>query len=282
MSVGYPQQVPPSGFFCDFRLMKYLKLTLLLIFLLIGNLQASAQYNQRYPAKPLTVQRDAFKKSSFLKSKGFQKAIAVPILFTAAGLYSSTDNDLLSKYEVQEEKQEWYPKFHHHCDDYLQYAPIVAVYGLNAIGVKGKNDFANRTALLVKSELLVGILTYSLKEITAVPRPDTGQPNSFPSGHTAQAFATATFMAKEYGHKSIWYSIGAYTVATGVGTMRMMNNRHWLSDVLVGAGVGIFSTNLVYLTHQYKWGKRNKVARTLVIPSYDGKTGMISFVHRFN
>ncbi len=262
--------------------MKYLNFSLLIILLLIGNLSVIAQFNnKRNPEKSLSFQSATPIKPSLLKSRSFQKAIAVPLLLTAAGLYSLTDNDLLNKYDLHEERQEWMPKFHHHADDYLQYAPIVAVYGLNALGIKGKNDFGNRTALLIKSELLVGVLTYSLKKITAVPRPDTGQPTSFPSGHTAQAFAAATFMAKEYGHKSIWYSIGAYTVATGIGTMRMMNNRHWVSDVLVGAGIGIFSTNIVYLTHQYKWGKKKSSGQTLIVPSYDGQTGMVNVIHRF-
>ncbi len=262
--------------------MKYLNPGLLVILLLIGNLSATAQFNTKHnPVESLSLQSEGFKKPPLFKSKGFQKAIAVPLLFTTAGLYSLTDNDIVNKYDVQEERNEWIPNYHHHADDYLQYAPIVAVYGLNALGVKGKNNFGNRTALLIKSELLVGVLTYSLKKITAVPRPDTGQPTSFPSGHTAQAFAAATFMAKEYGHKSIWYSVGAYTVATGVGAMRMMNNRHWVSDVLVGAGIGIFSTNMAYLTHRYKWGKKKSGGQTMIVPSYDGQTGMVSFVHRF-
>jgi membrane-associated phospholipid phosphatase len=174
------------------------------------------------------------------------------------------------------------PNFRHRADDYLQHAPIVVVYGLNWLGVEGKNDFANRTAILIKSEMMVTILTFSLKRITAVPRPDTKQLTSFPSGHTAQAFAAATFMHKEYGHKSIWYSVGAYTVATGVGAMRVMNNRHWVSDVLVGAGIGILSTNLAYLTHQYRWGNKGKARQTIVLPSYDGQTGMINIIHRIN
>jgi membrane-associated phospholipid phosphatase len=151
------------------------------------------------------------------------------------------------------------PQFHHRADDYLQYAPIAAVYALNALGVKGRNDFVNRTAILIKSEFLVGVLTYTLKQITAVPRPDSGKPTSFPSGHTAQAFAAATFMAKEFGHKNIGYSIGAYAIASGIGAMRVMNNRHWVSDVLVGAGIGILSTNIAYLTHQHRW--KNKRSR---------------------
>jgi len=263
--------------------MKYLNLSLLLTFLLAGNLSTSAQFNNKNHAfeSPFLLQGDALTKPPILKSNRFRKAIVVPLLFTAAGLYSLSDNDIVNKYDIQEERNEWIPKYQNHIDNYLQYAPIAAVYGLNAFGIKGKNNFGNRTALLIKSELLVGILTYSLKKITAVPRPDTGQPTSFPSGHTAQAFAAATFMAKEYGHKSVWYSIGAYTVATGVGAMRVMNNRHWVSDVLVGAGIGILSTNLVYLTHQYKWGKKKSSGQTLIVPSYDGQTGMVSVVHRF-
>jgi hypothetical protein len=228
-----------------------------------------------------TFQKDLFVKNISLKSVAFRRAVIAPVLFTAAGLFT-LDGDNDDNYEVQEERNRHIPNFRHRADDYLQHSPIIVVYGLNWLGVKGKNDFANRTAILIKSEMMVGILTFSLKRITAVPRPDTKELTSFPSGHTAQAFAAATFMAKEYGHKNIWYSIGAYTVATGVGAMRVMNNRHWVSDVLVGAGIGILSTNLVYLTHQYRWGKKNKGGQTTVMPSYDGQTGMVNIIHRIN
>lgn len=216
---------------------------------------------------------DTIQLQSILKRKDLKRLLAPPLLFTIAGLYSMSDNDLLNKFSIQEERNEWMPVFRHNADDYLQYAPIAIVYGLNVAGIEGKNDLVNRTAILIKTELLVGAVTYSLKKLTAVPRPDTGQPTSFPSGHTAQAFAAATFLAKEYGNRSLWYSIGAYTIATGVGAMRMMNNRHWVSDVLVGAGIGILSTNVVYLTHQYKWGKKNRTdSRLIVSPTYSERS----------
>ncbi|WP_254091740.1 phosphatase PAP2 family protein [Dawidia soli] len=230
---------------------------------------------------PPTFQKNLFIRNISLKSVAFRRAVIAPVLFTAAGLFT-LDDDNDDNYEIQEERNRYIPHFRRHADDYLQHSPIMIVYGLNWLGVKGKNDFANRTAILIKSEMMVGILTFSLKRITAVPRPDTKELTSFPSGHTAQAFATATFMAREYGHKSIWYSIGAYTIATGVGTMRVMNNRHWLSDVLAGAGIGILTTNLAYLTHQYRWGKKNKGGQTSVMPSYDGQTGMVNIIHRIN
>lgn len=61
-----------------------------------------------------------------------------------------------------------------------------------------------------------------------------------------QRFMTATMLNKEYGHYSPWVGISAYGVATATGLMRMANNKHWLSDVLVGAGIGIISTELGY------------------------------------
>jgi membrane-associated phospholipid phosphatase len=158
-------------------------------------------------------------------------------------------------------------------DNYLQYAPIVAAYGLSWMGFKPVNDFANRTVLLVKSELIMMAMVIPLKKITAVPRPDTGAPNSFPSGHTAQVFAAATFLHKEYGKRYPLISVLGYATATSVGVLRVMNNRHWVSDVLAGAGIGILSTNLAYATHRYRWGKKHPhLAGMTLAPSYSQKS----------
>ncbi len=92
----------------------------------------------------------------------------------------------------------------------------------------------------------MGATVNTLTQTTNVERPDGSNRHSFPSGHTATAFMTATMLNKEYGHKSPWIGIGAYSVATATGLMRMANNKHWLSDVLTGAGIGILSTELGY------------------------------------
>ena len=56
----------------------------------------------------------------------------------------------------------------------------------------------------------------------------------------------ATLLAHEYGHKSVWIPISGYTVAAATGALRVLNNRHYVSDVLVGAAVGILSAELAY------------------------------------
>jgi membrane-associated phospholipid phosphatase len=211
--------------------------------------------------------RKEFKRARHTSTSSIRKAVWVPVTLIAAGWYATTDNDILYQVEVNEERNEWLPAFKSRIDDYTQYAPAAAVYLLNLAGVKGKNNVINQTALLIKSEVLMTAIVFPLKRISGVPRPDSGQRTSFPSGHTAQAFVAATFLHKEYGHRSMWYSIGGYSVATFIGVMRVLNNRHWASDVLVGAGIGILSVNLVYLTHKFKWGK-NRFTGLSLAPVY--------------
>lgn len=184
------------------------------------------------------------------------RKVAIPATLITLGLLTLDEDEFINRFHIMEEKNEHAAVYNLHIEDFLQYAPAIAVYGLNIGGVKGKNPIIEETFLLLKSELVMSAVVYTLKNTTEVPRPDNSTYNSFPSGHTAQAFVAATFLHKEYGHRSVWYSIGGYATATTVGVMRVIGNRHWLSDVFVGAGIGILSTELVYATHQYKWSKK--------------------------
>ena len=95
------------------------------------------------------------------------------------------------------------------------------------------------------SAALMAISVNAIKYTAKVQRPDGSNYKSFPSGHTATAFMTATMLHKEYGLTiSPWISVAGYSVAAATGISRQFNNRHWLSDVLVGAGIGILTTEL--------------------------------------
>lgn len=169
--------------------------------------------------------------------------------------------------------------YHGNIDDYAQIAPLAAVYILNLTGIRSKNNFGNVTALAVKSILLNSTITYRLKVWVNSPRPNLAK-HAFPSGHTSTAFTFAHFMHKEYGDRSPWYSFGAYSAAAAVGIMRMAKNVHWLPDVLAGAGIGILSTELVYLTHQYKWDNEH-LKRLDILPFRLGKQNGVTMVYRF-
>ena len=137
--------------------------------------------------------------------------------------------------------------FHNRADDYIQYAPMVLTYGLKATGYEGRSQWGRLMASNALSAVIMAGLVNGIKYSAAEERPDGSTSNSFPSGHTATAFMAATILHKEYGlTRSLWYSVGGYAVATGIGAFRVMNNRHWVSDVMMGAGIGILSTELGY------------------------------------
>jgi len=72
---------------------------------------------------------------------------------------------------------------------------------------------------------------------------------SFPSGHSAAAFSLATVVALQYRRHG-WVPVVAYSLAAGVGLSRMALDRHWASDVAIGAVVGHLVARLVVRNHE--------------------------------
>lgn len=134
-----------------------------------------------------------------------------------------------------------------YLDDYIQFAPAIAVYGLDWLGVKAKHNFRDRTIIMATSHLLMFATVQTMKKTIHIERPDGSNKKSFPSGHTATAFVGAHIFFKEYKDASPWIAAAGYTVATTTGVLRVVNKKHWVSDVVTGAGIGILSTELSYL-----------------------------------
>ena len=132
-------------------------------------------------------------------------------------------------------------------DDYTQYfGPLVTV-GLKLGGYEGRSDWPRLLASAAMSYGIMAGLVNGIKYTAKEMRPDGSTANSWPSGHTATSFVGATLLHKEYGlTRSPWFSVAGYGVATATGVMRILNNRHWISDVMSGAGIGIMSTELGY------------------------------------
>ena len=114
----------------------------------------------------------------------------------------------------------------------------------------------------VTSAALAGGVTALLKEAFGRVRPNVegSEPldfepfsgnNSMPSGHTSAAFGFAASLAGDV--HPLWAKIGLYTLATGTAWSRVYDNKHWTSDVVFGALVGITSAKLVNGSWQL-WG----------------------------
>ena len=132
-------------------------------------------------------------------------------------------------------------------DNYTQYFGPFMATGLKIAGVEGRSDWGRYIASTAMSYAIMAVFVNSIKYTAKELRPDGSTRNSWPSGHTATAFVGATILHKEYGlTRSPWYSVAGYGVATATGVMRVLNNRHWVSDVLSGAGIGIMSGELGY------------------------------------
>ncbi|WP_289630272.1 phosphatase PAP2 family protein [uncultured Phocaeicola sp.] len=138
------------------------------------------------------------------------------------------------------------PLFYQSYDNYLQLFPGIFLIGLKLGGVKGKFEWKRLLTFIVLSIILTQLVVNSLKLACGVLRPDESNFFSFPSGHTATAFMTATLLYKEYGFKSVWVGIVAYAAAIITGMTRILNNRHWMIDVIVGAALGILLTEMAY------------------------------------
>lgn len=149
--------------------------------------------------------------------------------------------------------------FKHHGDgaaDYLRFAPAAVMLGMKAAGVESRSSWSRMICSdAISTALMVGMVKGG-KKIVGRTRPDGSDGESYPSGHTAAAFMTATMLAKEYGHISPWIAIGGYGVATATGFMRIKQNKHWASDVMTGAGIGILSTELGYLIGDMIFGDK--------------------------
>lgn len=211
---------------------------------------------------------------------------AVPAALIALSVTHMKDRGLFEgSIGLRRMVQRHYEGFSTQVDEYTIHVPVAMVVGLNVAGIEGKYHFTEQGLLLGMSHLLNRTLTNNMKGLFNIERPDGSSMDAYPSGHTSKAFAYATFFHKEYGARSIWYSVAGYSFATATGAIRILNDKHWLSDVLGGAAVGIISAEVVYAVYPYI---QRKVASSYlrfnqpmaVMPFYQSGAGGIALVYR--
>ena len=143
-------------------------------------------------------------------------------------------------------------------DDYLRFVPFASVFALKAIGVESTHSWKQLTLRAAASGAMTAGITFTLKQIIHKKRPDGTNRQAFPSGHTSFAFAGATVLCKEYGSVSPWIAVAGYGVATATAISRVCRHRHDWTDVAVGAGIGILSTEVCYRLGDLLTGEKSK------------------------
>lgn len=157
--------------------------------------------------------------------------------------------------------------------------PVGNIYGLlvfpaiYATGIVIKNPRVASIGLRGgKAMAISSVICFAGKNIIRRQRPDASNTpfnyalpfskakyNSFPSAHSTIAFTLATAFAREFPDKK-WVAPVAYSIASLTALSRVYDNRHWASDILVGAALGHFVTKAVYSRGQ----KKHRPAKTFM------------------
>lgn len=254
--------------------MKIIILTGLFIFLLLS-------IHARSP--------DVYSDSIALNKKNYSTAVKVTeVLLPAAMItygiislesHAAEQLDHSTHDELLEDHSMWYNDW----DNYFQFSPAVAAFTMKLCGVKSTHSLPDMFIIYALSNVLETGIIYTTKTVTPRERPSGSSYNSFPSGHTATAFVAAEFLHQEYKDKPVWISVSGYAMASMIGVSRVYNDRHWVSDVVAGAGIGILSTKVIYWTYPWMkrtFGKKDKPMNALFFPSYDNNNGQ--FIMNFS
>ncbi|MBP1645823.1 MAG: rane-associated phospholipid phosphatase [Bacteroidetes bacterium] len=204
---------------------------------------------------PLYSQNDSLSlenKKNFFDKEFISSAKVSSALFLASVSAMPFDKD------VRGFRNDNFSTFHQNYDNYLLVAPLGIMYGMKAFGLESRSNWKEMLFVNASSLIIMEAIVFHSKTFIGRERPDGSEYVSFPSGHTATAFACAHLLHKEYGELSPWISVAGYSMATVTGVTRILNNRHWLSDVLFGAGIGILSTELAYKVKDWTFKKKNK------------------------
>ena len=218
------------------------------------------------PAAHLFAQQDSTRAAAPSAEHFSAKQAVVPALLITAGMAGING-------EWMPEINEWGSHWAFSADDYLRFVPAAGFLGLEYLGAKAKHPLRERLAAGVTAFAVMSVATYGLKGLVSEQRPGGENHRSFPSGHTSFAFLGAELVRSEYGGAYGW---AAYGIATGTALLRMANNKHWVNDVLAGAGIGILSAKvgmwlLPWERRLLGWDK-NKKGNLAVVPFYEPTT----------
>ena len=167
-------------------------------------------------------------------------------------------------------------------DDYTRFVPLAQMYTADVIGIKSRSHWFDQTKNAAIALLLTDLITTRLKRSIDKTRPSGANNNAFPSAHTSYAFTSATVLYEEFKDTSPILAYSGYAFAVTTGYLRMAKDAHWFSDVLLGAGIGIAITKLVYhFDYLFAWNPFKNKDNVMIAPMYDGEGFGVAGVIRF-
>lgn len=216
----------------------------------------------------------AMKKEDKLSYKQFIAPVA--LITSGTLLLNSALND-----DLQSNANRFFGEnFQTNADNVLPFVPVAQIYLGKSLGFKPKNDFQHQTINIAIANVMAVSVTEILKRSVKEERPDHSDDLSFPSGHTTVAFTNAALLYYEYKDSNLWYASSGFLFAAATGILRVANNKHYTSDVLAGAGIGLASGLIVSYWNPFKsvtFGKKKKTT-AFVYPQIGSQIGMGAIV----
>ncbi len=208
------------------------------------------------------------------KDKISCKQFIAPVALITAGtlLLNSVLND-----DLQSNANNFFGEdFDTSADNFLPFVPVAQIYFGKSFGFKPKNDSQHQTINIAIANVMAVSVTEILKRSVKKERPDQSDDLSFPSGHTTVAFTNAALLYYEYKDSNLWYASSGFLFASATGILRVANNKHYTSDVLAGAGIGLASGLIVSYWNPFKsvtFGKKKKTT-AFVYPQIGSQIGL--------
>jgi len=202
------------------------------------------------------------------------KSFIIPTALIGSGVILF--NSQLNK-DIQKDSQSFFgSNFSTRVDDFTLFIPAAQIYAGKFLAFKPKNTFKHQTIDLATANTLSYVIVTAIKHSVKAHRPDGSDRLSFPSGHTALAFTNAALLYQEYKDSNFWYASSGFVFATATGILRVANNKHYASDVLTGAGIGLASGILVSYYNPFQkiiFGKKNKTS-AFIYPQIGNQMGI--------
>lgn len=202
---------------------------------------------------------------SVLKSQDkitYKQFIAPAALITGGTLILNTN---LNKDLQVSARKNFGNDFHTSADNFLLFVPAAQIYLGKIMGYNPKNDFQHQTINIAIANVISVTATEIVKHAVGEERPDFSDNLSFPSGHTAIAFTNAALLYYEFKDSNLWYASSGFLFASATAALRVANNKHYTSDVLAGAGIGLASGLIVSYWNPFKSMSVGKKKKTMAI-----------------
>jgi membrane-associated phospholipid phosphatase len=130
-------------------------------------------------------------------------------------------------------------------DQLLKWVPVASVLLADIKKTEAGTEVAKHLKAIALSETVLNALLFPLKKFASRNRPDSNwKTDSFPSGHTATAFMGAEILNQALKDRAPSLRYSGYAIAAATAAIRVYKKKHWLSDVVAGAALGIVSARI--------------------------------------